>query len=123
MMDIEFDERLGILRCVSRGSTSLADIEAFGRKATSLQARARARLGNCLILVDASETPVHTKEAAAHFSEMAATRFKAGDRTAILIASALAKLQSQRMTTKDATAYLTSEAEALAWLLDSGKVA
>jgi hypothetical protein len=60
---------------------------------------------------------VHPKETAAHFADIAARRFRPGDRTAILIASAVAKLQSQRMTAKEATAYFASEPDALAWLL------
>jgi hypothetical protein len=52
-----------------------------------------------------------------HMNEMAATKREPGDRTAIIINSALAKMQAQRATAKDATAYFSNEEEALAWLL------
>ena len=117
MIDIEFDERLGILRCVSSAFSPLEEVEAFGRKAMMLQSLARARRGCCLILVDASNTSVQTKESMARMTELAATRREPGDRTAIIIGSALAKMQSERATTKGATAYFDNETEALAWLL------
>ena len=117
MIDIEHDEALGILRCVSRGSTAAAELALFAQKAVMLQARARARHGRCLILVDASETAVHSQEMATHFSTLAAAKSEPGDRSAIIIQSAIAKLQSQRMAPKDSTAYFTNEADALAWLL------
>jgi hypothetical protein len=117
MIDMTYDDALGILRCVSRGSTPIAELELFAQKAVSLQARARALHGRCLILVDASETAVHTQETAAAFSALAESKTQPGDRSAIIIHSAIAKLQSQRMAPKDATGYFTNEKDALAWLL------
>jgi hypothetical protein len=117
MLDMEFDQKLGILRCISSGFTPIEEVEAFGRKAVLLQDVARARLGCCLILVDASDTGVQTQEAMGRMSELAATRRKPGDRTAIVIGSALAKMQSQRTASKEETGYFATEAEALAWLL------
>ncbi len=117
MIDMVYDDAHGILRCVSRGSTPISELEAFAKKAAALQARARALNGRCLILVDASETAVHTQEIAAAFSAMAEAKTQPGDRSAIIMHSAIAKLQSQRMAPKDATGYFTNEKDALAWLL------
>ncbi|CAN5414358.1 hypothetical protein BH10PSE14_BH10PSE14_02950 [soil metagenome] len=113
MIDMMYDEALGILHCVSRGSTPIPELELFTQKAVSLQARALH--GCCLILVDASEAAVHTQETAAHFSALAETTTQPGDRSAIIIHSAIAKLQSQRMAPKDATGYFTNEKDAVAW--------
>ena len=123
MIDMEFDEKLGVLRCISRGFTPMEEVEAFARKAVVLQDVARARHGRCLILVDASDTGVQTQEAAGRLGELSATRREPGDRTAIVIGSALAKLQSQRTAAKDGTGYFSTETEALAWLLDRDEAA
>jgi hypothetical protein len=120
MLDIAFDEKLGILRCVSDGYTPVGEVEAFGRKAVMLQTLARTRRGRCLILVDAANTATQTQESMGHLSQLAATRREAKDRTAIIIGSALAKLQAQRATPKDTTGYFATEEDALAWLLADG---
>jgi hypothetical protein len=116
MIDIAFDDTLGILRCVSRGVTSGEELAQFGPKAVPLLARARMRSGRCLILVDAIATAVHSQETAAAFSAMTA-HLRSEDRTAIIIGSAIAKLQSQRLAVKEASAYFATEPEAIAWLL------
>lgn len=117
MIDGTYDDALGVIRFVSRGYTSLEEVEAFGRKTVPLLERADARGGHRRFLVDAADTPVHTQDVAARLADLAMSRLRPGDKTAIVIGSKIAKLQSQRMTKKDDTAFFETEADAMAWLL------
>jgi hypothetical protein len=117
MLSIEFDEKLGIMRIVSAGFSSDEEVEAMIRESGPLMILARARRGHVLHLVDASDTPVQSQAAMARFNAATAEAYRPGDRTAIVLQSALASMQSKRIAPEDSMGMFATEEEALAWLL------
>lgn len=117
MLTATFDDKLGIVRSVSSGSTPQDEIEAYMRGIGVLMRQARARHGRVLHLVDASETAVQPQPMITSFSNMSLKLCRNEDKTAVFVRSALVKMQSRRAVIAGQHASFDSEGEALAWLM------
>lgn len=117
MLTASYDEQLGIIRSVSRGMTEPAELESYVVQLRTLRDEARNRGQRFLHLVDAIEGAVQAKWAGERLSIYATSDLNdPSDRTAIVVNSALVKMQIARLTSHTQFATFVSEAAAIDWL-------
>ncbi|MFT3964983.1 MAG: hypothetical protein QM690_03755 [Sphingobium sp.] len=119
MLRATYDEQLGIIRSVSSGHTPPEELEAYIVQLRMLRQQQRARTGRFLHLVDANESALQTKWASERLSLYNSSDgdMEAGDKTAVVLSSALLKIQAARLASHTQFATFTDMAEAVAWLL------
>lgn len=112
-----YDEVTGIVHTVANGIATIKEFEAYVPHVTELLARSQARHGCALHLVDASNNPVQEKGAFAHMSDATEAQVKLIVRCAVVLNSALARMQIRRMPKSAGREFFNSVDEAAAWLL------
>ncbi len=118
MLKALFDERLGIIRSVSTGMTPPEELEVYVQELRRLRDRERARTGLFLHLVDAREGAVQSQWASERLSKHTASDggLVDHDKTAVVVNSAIVKMQVARLTGHTQYATFTDMDEAIAWL-------
>src|ERR1700750_783647 len=114
-----FDERLGIIRSVSSGTTPPEELERYIEELRLLRQQQRIRIGRFLHLVDAKDSALQTKWATDRLSIYNSSDgdMQPNDKTAILLSSTLLKMQAARLTGHVQFATFTELNDAVAWLL------
>ncbi|MCE7798188.1 hypothetical protein LWE61_16735 [Sphingobium sufflavum] len=116
MLTLHYDERTGIIRRTAQGLASPAEFDAHLRNLEPMLARSRARHGKALHLIDAGASPVQVKESFDHMAGKIQDTVAQQDCSAIVMQSALARMQAKRLTGHQHFCSTTEEAER--WLLD-----
>jgi hypothetical protein len=116
MYSVEEDRRMGIVRITSTGFWDVSTVDAMIAELVPIVRRIQASGGPLLMVNDAREFPVQSKDVRERFSRMGKLLGMKPDRLAIISTSALFKLQGQRVDTVGARYFPTPE-EAEAWLL------
>lgn len=118
MLKASFDESLGVIRSVSSGQTAPEELERYVAELHGLRERQRARTGRFLHLVETTDDCLQSKWASERLSKYNAADggMQSGDRTAVVVHSALIKMQVARLTTHTNYATFTDVNEAIAWL-------
>lgn len=117
MITVSYDDSDGIIRTVTYGSTSRADIEDYLHQLFQAMERARADWGKCLHLVDASgldfQSDENLRSLAGAGVDMKLTQ---NDRTAVVMLSARAIQQVEDMPSQLGTRVFPDFKSAKAWL-------
>lgn len=118
MLKATFDEGIGIIHSVSRGMTSPEELEVYVLELRRLRQRQRARNGRFLHLVDAREGAVASQWAGERLTKHISSDgdLQDQDKTAVVVNSAIVKMQVARLTPQAQYATFTDMKEALAWL-------
>jgi hypothetical protein len=114
-----YDEATGIVHTTANRLATIEEFEAYMPQVTELLERSQARHGCALHLVDASDNPVQEKNAFAHMSDATEAHVKLIVRCAVVLNSALARMQIRRMPKSAGREFFHSVDEAAAWLLAS----
>ena len=119
MLKAIFDERLGIIRSISSGSTPPEELEIYVEELRTLRHRQRASTGRFLHLVDARESALQTKWGTDRLTlyNSADGDMLPNDRTAVVLNSALLKMQAARLASHVQFATFMDVEEAVDWLL------
>lgn len=114
---LELDEATGFVWGRGRGFWSLADGEDYFRKVKPLVDESRKRLGAARVLIDGRGTPAQTPEVAERFEQISLSLYRPEDRVAIVVDSALFKMQLSRVRVgaKSPQVFLSPD-EAETWL-------
>lgn len=104
----------GILRIGIAGVWDKAQVDAFFVALAPLHGRARVLRGRACALVEVGA--VQSPLVALHVRAKALAIKRPGDRTAMVIATVLSKLQITRLATSEGFGLFTDPAAALAWL-------
>lgn len=118
MYKINLDEQTGVLLVKFIGFMSDEEQANYEREFAVMQARARSAVGRLLLLVDALEASVLSSSVAAKVGAMQARFIQpTNDRVAMVHASALLTLQSNRLYVDERSRVFSSEISAMEWLL------
>jgi hypothetical protein len=112
---IEFREADGILICRMYGFLDEQLASKFGAELLKAQAAARAKTGTLLCLFDNRQGHVAAPAAARALVEQCRSVVHSGDRSAILVANSLNKMQAKRSAMTDNEIFV-SENAAVTWL-------
>lgn len=118
MFEVTADPDLRMLRLTMRGfwddSTMAAYLKAMRKAMGDL-----LRGGGCrYLLIDMTDYPIQSKQIAeSHGEQLRATKQVEGMRVALVMQSALSKLQAKRVAADTGHRTFESEEAALAWLL------
>ncbi|MFT3965907.1 MAG: hypothetical protein QM690_08505 [Sphingobium sp.] len=123
MISIRYDEEDGIVRTVASGLASVEEFNAYMPKALELMERSRARHGRALHLIDAADNPVQTRDTFDHIVRASEGATREGDRFAVVLHSALARLQINRMADAHLHRFFADSDSARGWLLDGAGTA
>jgi hypothetical protein len=115
---INVDEQTGVLLVKFTGFMSDGEQADYEREFALMQARARSLAGRLLLLIDALEASVLSSSVATKVGAMQARFIEpANDKVAMVHASALLTLQSNRLYVDERSRVFSSEASAMEWLL------
>jgi len=117
MFKIVFDDAKGIVRTTVEGFWTLADVDSCATEMRPYLVAARRTAKRVLVLCDARNFPVQSLQVAAAFRDMELNMGAMRDRLAMVVSSALLKMQGQRSFDASPTAYFCSMDEAEAWLV------
>jgi hypothetical protein len=120
MLSASFDEALGIVVTVADGLASVEEFDAYLANFGPLVKKSRARHGRCLHLVDAENNPIQTRDVFEHMAQTSRrlNAMRDGDRSAIILQSALAKMQIDRYGHARQKQFFTDRQSAINWLLE-----
>lgn len=116
MFTVAYDEAAGIVRCTTMGFYSVAEVLENARRVRDAVARCQREFGSVAMLILASEASVQSKEVM-EASQKDQWRVGPGDRMAIVLTSALARMQAARTFVSDQEKLFQTEAEAVDWLM------
>ena len=119
MPTAHYDEATGIVHTIADGLATIEEFKAYVPHVTELLARSQARHGCALHLVDASNNPVQEKNTFAHMSDATEAQEKLIVKCAVVLNSALARMQIRRMPQSAGREFFDSIDEAADWLLKS----
>lgn len=123
MFSVDYDPDRGIVRLMIEGFWDAATVEAFAAETLVALRRARAETGRSLVLTDARSFQVQSLDVATAF-DLAELRIgPARERMAIVVSSALSKMQGQRALAGTDTMFFTDVAAAERWLLAPASLA
>ncbi|MCE7797666.1 STAS/SEC14 domain-containing protein [Sphingobium sufflavum] len=117
MISVSYDEPSGIVCTVANGLASVEDFNAYAPRCVDFLARSRARHGRSLHLVDAQDNPIQTRDAFDHMADASRGLIGEDDRCAVVLHSALARMQIDRMPDSFTRKFFNDRASAQAWLL------
>ncbi|WP_304560413.1 hypothetical protein [Sphingomonas immobilis] len=112
-----YDDSTGIVHTVASRLATIKEFDAYMPQVTELLARSQARHGCALHLVEASDNPIQEKSAFAHMSDATKAQAHLSVRCAVVLSSALARMQIRRMPQSAEREFFGSVAEATTWLL------
>lgn len=117
MITVSYDDGDGVIRTVTYGPTSRADIEEYLHLVLEAMERARAEWGRVLHLVDASRLDVQSDENLSSLAG-ASVEMQHGDedKTAVVMTSTRAVDQMERMPSQLGTGIFGDFKSAKAWL-------
>lgn len=118
MYKLDYDRDAGIVRMVVEGFWDVPMVEALEAALLPLLKLARAEKGQALILSDSRNFPVQSAEVAAAFDRMETRIGALRDRMAMIVGSALSKMQGKRAVMGSTTAFFSDPEEAERWLRD-----
>lgn len=113
---LTFDTGRGIIRHRNIGFWTADEVESFFPIFRDLAAECRRRFGRVLMLCDLVDAPVQGKSIAEALAGLGSV-FGPGDKVAVSVTSAVARMQMRRVGSADGMTYFTSDAEAVAWLV------
>lgn len=116
MLTAEYDSEAGLIRCMSEGFLTIADVEQFAAKSQHVVALSRRQYGYIRVLFRKTDTAVQSTEVVEALARQRWPMADPRDRVALIVTSPLAKLQAARTFRSEHDRAFTSEAEALAWL-------
>jgi len=117
MFSVNYDPDRGFVRLMIEGFWDVATVEAFATETLATLKRARAETGRSLVLTDGRTFQVQSLEVATAF-DLAELRIgPVRERMAIVVSSALSKMQGQRALAGTDTMFFTDMAAAERWLL------
>lgn len=118
MLKAVYDEKTGVVVTTSSGMTAPEEVDAHIQNIQIQRERQRARTGRFLHLVDLREGAVQTQASTEKLSVMIKTDtgVSPDDKTAVVLNSALMKLQVARLTSQQRARTFDDFNEALAWL-------
>ena len=114
---IQREPEAGLIRIRLSGFWDQATVTEFE---TSLRQVLRSHTTDRLVLIDARKHDVQSREVMDRFKQVTAQVRRPGTRVAVLVGSALGKMQAQRIDPQASHRVFTSESESLAWLLADG---
>jgi hypothetical protein len=117
MLTATYDEDLGIVCTTADGLATAREFDTYLPITTELLGRSRARHGRSLHLVDAAANPVQARDTFDHMAISSARHVREDDRCAVVLHSALARMQIGRMTGSFTRQFFTDRAAAIGWLL------
>lgn len=115
MYRVDYDRAAGLLTLTMRGLLSVSQAEAFAGEVRQLMTGAIARGDDVRILFDAADSMVQQSGVFAAMAQLA-EQFPEPPRCAVVVGSALHKLQAKRAIFSDNVRLVESMAEARAWL-------
>lgn len=116
MFAFEYDQAAGIVRCQSNRFLSVGDLQAYMQQVKATIDRARRERGYVHLLSIATESKVQSSEVMDQVTRMLGGFMGADDRIAIVVISALMRLQVARTLASERVRAFQTEADALAWL-------
>lgn len=118
MLKAVYDEKIGVVITTSSGMTAAEEMKAYVEDIKVLRHRERARTGRFLHLVDLRESTVQTQASTEKLSGLVQsdTGISADDKTAIVLNSAIIKLQVARLTSQQPYETFVDFDEAVTWL-------
>lgn len=116
MFTVDYDDRIGIIRCRSEGFLTVADVHEYGRISADAVTRCRRKFGKVRMMVHSMESTVQSAEVMAAVADSNWEMTDPGDRMAVVVRTMLAKLQAARTFQSDRTKVFLTEAEALRWI-------
>ncbi|MCE7797457.1 hypothetical protein LWE61_12920 [Sphingobium sufflavum] len=118
MLEATFNERLGVIQTVARGMTPPEELDLYVQELRRLRDRERTRGKRFLHLVDAREAAVQSQWASERLNRHTSSdgSIQLQDRTAVVVNSALVKMQVARLTGHTQYASFTDMDAAIAWL-------
>jgi hypothetical protein len=117
MIEIRFDEGLGIIRSTAVGYSTGDHLDDYITRYAQCRTKCMARHGRNLHLVDAREAALQSRDDAERLRGANESQLQPNDRTAILTTSTLAKLQAARIGPASQFAFFDKEEDAVGWLL------
>lgn len=120
MLSASFDADNGIVVTVADGLASVEEFDAYLAEFGPLVQKSRARHGRCLHLVDAEKNPIQSRDVFDYMAETSKrlNAMRDGDRSAIILQSALAKMQIDRYGHARQKQFFSDRQSAINWLLE-----
>lgn len=112
----KWDEQAGLIRVRGEGLYSLSQVEEHFRTLGATIAHIRASHGRVRVLVDIRDGVVQSAEVAQAVSRWQGRLYSPGDRVALIVKSALHKMQMRRVVNLQITEMFVSETAARTWL-------
>ena len=116
MFAFDYDRATGIIRCRSNRFLSVDDLQAYAQRVKDTIDGAKREQGYVHLLVIATESKVQSSEVMEQVSRMQGVFMGADDRMALVVTSALVRLQVARTLASDRVRTFQAESDALAWL-------
>ncbi len=116
--EISGDEEIGIIQAALRGFWTIEIFEAFERAMLAKSARMKSLHSVYALFSDCTEFPVQASDVVHLFQRIEGPE-SVGGPTAILVGSALVKLQAERVLTDPAIRAFTDRQRAEAWLMET----
>lgn len=118
MLSVDLDTTTGLINVMSRDLLTVEEVYEFEAKLTEACRKSRMIFGRARILVDGTDATVQTQEVMNAFLELETFVTGAQDRHALVLPSALARMQAARSLHNERERAFPSKEEALAWLLE-----
>lgn len=120
MFNFAFEPATGILRIHVTGSWTLPEVERYAQEAGVQFAKARQHAGTLRLLIDLSRTEILSQAIIDPLAKAGMQYARPDDQVALVVSSALMKLQMKRMIGDAPTPIFISDEEAASWLTASG---
>jgi hypothetical protein len=98
MITARYDEATGIVWTKASGLATVEEFDVYVPIVTKMLALSRARHCGYLHLIDAADNPVQAKGAFEHMNHAVEGAVTSEDRLALVMGSALARMQAKRMS-------------------------
>jgi hypothetical protein len=116
MFTVAYDEKTGLIECGCEGFLALAEIREYGVRAADAAKRCRARFGFVRMFVHSFDSTIQTAEVMEEANKTNWEMSDPRDRMAILVSTALARLQALRYYRSPQVGIFLSREEAIDWL-------
>jgi len=113
---LTLDTQRGIIRHRNIGFWTADEVCAFFPVFRALASECRQRFGRILMLCDLIDAPAQDKSTAATLAGLGSI-FGPGDKLAVAVNTAVAKIQMRRVGSADGMMYFDSDEAAVAWLV------
>ncbi len=117
---LDIDKGARLVRTTLRGQWTLGDVEGYDRERSVLLKASGWQSGTFAYLADLRETGVQPMEVASAQQEALGRMPITPRRVAVIVPSALARMQAKRMNDHPDRRFFSDEPAALAWLVEGG---